>query len=234
MQTPMASAIIAGTKTETRRTRGLDFINQNPDHWELIGKTPEIDLPFDADRINPLLPVWGWRDRKDNSQTFVAQCPYGKTGDILYVRENWAARDAHNQAHLNKPPLVAIEYQATPDERLKFHLTKSVEIVVAPIGEPKKWRPSIHLPKQAARIWLKVISTHPEQLLDITEASAQAEGITFDKDSGYWFAGDAAMASDPVDCYLCLFDDINGDGAAGLNPWVWVIKFEVLSKSGRP
>lgn len=78
-------------------------------------------------------------------------------GDILYVRETW-------YRGLNR-----ILYKANYSENEKFY-TNGKEIQI-------KWRPSIHMPKEAARIWLKVKDVRVERLQEITEEQAKAEGI---------------------------------------------------------
>lgn len=84
------------------------------------------------------------------------------------------------------------------------------------------WRPSIHMPKQAARIWLKVMDVKVEQLQEITIDGCEEEGCW----SGH--NGDIFV-------FMALWDstikkaDRNRYGW-NANPWVWVIEFERCEK----
>lgn len=78
-----------------------------------------------------------------------AKPPY-QPGDILYVRETW-----------KKAPNGYYYYEDWQRDD---------------IADVTKWKPSIHMPKEAARIWLKVTDVKVERLQEITEVQAQAEG----------------------------------------------------------
>ena len=94
-----------------------------------------------------------------------------------------------------------------------------------------KWHPSIHMPKEAARIWFKVTDVKVERLQDITEEQAIKEGITcfkYDVNTGKeesaaldWFPifWDSTVKKSDSDCY-----------GWDANPWVWVIGFERCEK----
>ena len=89
----------------------------------------------------------------------------------------------------------------------------------------EKTIPSIHMPKAAARIWLEVEEVKVEMLQNISDEDAKAEGVTPD------------LATDhPKGVYYTAFSDlwtkINGNGSWLSNPWVWVVKFKVLSTTG--
>lgn len=94
-----------------------------------------------------------------------------------------------------------------------------------------KWRPSIHMPKEAARIFLRVTNMRVERLQDITPEQIDAEGC---KEYGYSAKTGELMPSSPV-YFSIAWDgtikptDILLYGWAA-NPWVWVIEFERISK----
>lgn len=125
--------------------------------------------------------------------------PY-QPGDILYVRETW-----------NK---------CGDGYRYKADWEKD------DIADITKWRPSIHMPKEATRIWLKVTDVRVEQLQEITEEQAQAEGCN------------SGMLTGPCTARgqfenLWNFTHKNSDLARcgwKANPWVWVIEFEGCEK----
>lgn len=82
-------------------------------------------------------------------------------------------------------------------------------------------RPSIHMPKEAARIWLKVTDVRVERLQDMTDDDAEAEGC-FDYTStalGFPDVWDSTIKKSDLDRY-----------GWDANPWVWVIEFERCEK----
>lgn len=129
--------------------------------------------------------------------------PY-QPGDILYVRETW--KQAPNGYYYYE------DWQRSD------------------IADITKWKPSIHMPKEAARIWLKVTDVRAERLQEITAESALLEGTDkyihlngkFDKNAiltsfmGIW--NSTIKKSD--------FDRYGWD----TNPYVWVIEFERCEK----
>jgi hypothetical protein len=88
------------------------------------------------------------------------------------------------------------------------------------------FKPSIHMPKVSARIWLKVISIRAERLDDITWQDIEKEGIVVPPNEPF----------SPTHCDLWkeLWTKINGKESLDANPWVWVIEFRILSTTGKP
>lgn len=142
--------------------------------------------------------------------------PSYQPGDIMYVRETWS-----------HPSEAEIKAGADPN----MYLYYADPLKPAAWG---KWRPSIHMPKEAARIFLRVTDVLVERLQDITENGAIEEGC-----QGA-FAGDgsaigAGWIVTPVGEFSKLWDgtinpaDRSTYGWAA-NPWVWVIEFERIGK----
>jgi len=77
------------------------------------------------------------------------------------------------------------------------------------------WKPSIHMPRYAARLFLEVKAVRVERLQDITEADAMAEGVLP-------FNNQALRAKS---YFEELWNAINGKGAWESRPWVWVYEF---------
>ena len=125
-------------------------------------------------------------------------CPYDppyQPGDILYVRETW-----------KKAPNGYYYYEDWQRDD---------------IADVTKWKPSIHMPKEAARIWLKVTDVRVERLQDMTDDDAEAEGC-FDYTStalGFPDVWDSTIKKSDLDRY-----------GWDANPWVWVIEFERCEK----
>lgn len=204
--TPMVQAILARRKTVTRRGTGLEEVNENPDAWR-IGKT------------NTRTVVFHPNDGTESTTVFIIQAMPCTVGDIIYVRESWAAVLECGGGS------SSIIYKAD-----------------FPEGKLTGWKPSLHLKREHSRIWLRVTNVTCERLQSITEESARAEGVLEYEDGTYknYFTSKGLRASDGVECLLAkgsfqsLWHSINGADSWNLNPWVWVIEFEVLSTTGRP
>ena len=84
-----------------------------------------------------------------------------------------------------------------------------------------KWRPSIHMPRWASRITLRVTNVRVERVQEISEEDALAEGVYGDEAAPF----DQATATM---CFEALWDSINAKRGYGwdANPWVWVVEFE--------
>lgn len=138
------------------------------------------------------------------------KAPY-QTGDILYVRETWKCLQA-----CYPPSHCTIEYKAGGTE--KFN-----KIIALPTTKGE-WKPSIHMPKEAARIFLRVKYCRPERLQDMVLADVLMEGVT---------EGDSYK--DTWNRWHDLWNstipaaDLSTYGWEA-NPWVWVIRFERCEK----
>lgn len=124
-------------------------------------------------------------------------------GDILYVRETWCI---NNITPLDPEWSYKADYDCTVKPYCNW-----------------EWHPSIHMPREAARIFLRVTDVRVERLQDITESEAVREGFTA---HGGNFALDEFEEAwhktlKPAARALCGWD---------ANPWVWVIEFERISR----
>lgn len=144
------------------------------------------------------------------------KCPYGQPGDVLWLRETWSDCT-------DRPDCPA--YKAGKDGWEAFH------------GD-LKWKPSIHMPKAACRLFLRVKSVRVERLQKISEKDAKAEGVLEYEDGTFknYFKTKGLRAVDGVECLLAkgsfqsLWSSINGLDSWNINPWVWVIEFERIEK----
>lgn len=124
--------------------------------------------------------------------------PY-QPGDILYVRETW------------------MDYAGLTMYKADCDIYRLDSLNFAGFG----WKPSIHMPKEAARIWLKVTNVRVERLHDITEDGAEAEGC-FDYTStalGFPDVWDSTIKKSDLDRY-----------GWEANPYVFVIEFVKIDK----
>jgi len=130
-------------------------------------------------------------------------------GDILYVRETWGYPIALNSDK---------QYVFRADEVAESGFKNDSHI----------WHPSIHMPKEAARIWLKVTSVRVERLQDITSEQICREGVEVEyphalngEEKRYAFSTlwNSTVKKSDIDTY-----------GWDANPWVWVIEFERCEK----
>lgn len=138
--------------------------------------------------------------------------PY-QPGDILYVRETW--KQAPNGYYYYE------DWQRNN------------------IADVTKWKPSIHMPKKATRIWLKVMNVRVERLQEITDEQAKREGIQYDEcPTGFTWKQETDMHNcytTPIGAMQALWNstikksDLDQHGW-DVNPWVWVIEFERCEK----
>jgi hypothetical protein len=234
--TEMVRANLEDRKTQSRRPRGLKEINYAPELWILVDRVAGIkggELHFGFGYTIESLEV--------------VKSPYGKPGDLLWFRETW------NSIH-----------DAETDQFLKYGYKADWSQGVTSHPKNKGiWSPSIHMPKAASRIWAMVEDIRVERLQDISEEEAKAEGIEkhyselfkewryrdyFDgKRRARAFAQFPEMAKqtgfgsmpwpdwrDPISSFNSLWLSINGRESWDANPWVWVIQYRILSKTGRP
>ncbi|MDR6844485.1 hypothetical protein [Flavobacterium granuli] len=205
--TPMVQGILEGIKTKTRRTKGLEKVNINPDEWKFEALCRNPDNEEDKN-LHAYFTVKG-------TETWMYQkCPYN-VGDVLWVRENFHyIHDSDTNAFLS--------YGYKADNNYKG----------------AKWKPSIHMPKVACRIFLKIKSIRVERLNEITEEDAIQEGCSkygpFGEYKGSIHPNGGAMKyraySKASRAFQCIWESINGIESWNKNPFVWVYEFEQIEK----
>lgn len=157
-----------------------------------------------------------WHDYR-NKDFIKAKSPYGVPGDQLWVRETWS--------FVGKQGVFDL-HQARPDNCTPIYRTDGTEV--------ESWFPSIHMPRWASRITLEVTGVRVEQLQDISEEDALAEGVAIDKGHIFQVAGHPQWGHiTAVGCFETLWGAINGKRAPwASNPWVWVVEFERIAPEG--
>jgi len=147
--------ILDDLKTMTRRTRGLEKINECPDDWKLWYGEQGKNVRN------------GWlRLCKADMQPVDIKCPYGQVGDRLWVMETWSVTKEWNDI----PPSLLNQF-------LDIHYKDgSFTHEIHAFFEQGKWRPSIHMPRWASRIERIITLLRVERLRAISEADAKAEG----------------------------------------------------------
>ena len=159
---------------------------------------PDMEF-YNADKRTYAVHNFADKEQMEQLSTAERTCPIC-TGDILYVRETW-----------KEAPKGYYYYEDWQKDD---------------IADVTKWKPSIHMPKEAARIWLKVTDVRVERLQEITEVQAQAEGCN----SGL-LTGACTARGQFEDLWNSTVkkSDIDRYGWDA-NPWVWVIEFERCEK----
>ena len=193
---PMVRAILEGRKTMTRRV-----VKPEGAHHLF----PFLDLPGNQ------TGEWAWCSSSHVVSKHI-HCPYGQTGDRLWVRESMLF---------------------DPDQGWRYS-ADGADVIDENYGKINQRCPSIHMPRSCCRILLEIVSVRVERLHEISEADAQAEGVErvvvgsgwrryCDPDSeevGVPPCGNARRS------FRSLRKFINGDESWNANPWVWVVEFK--------
>ena len=210
--TPMVQAVLAGRKTQTRR------LIKEAAGWDSNWKVSPID-----------------EEHLDGVQRYEMSCgtqyslPWFKSkyqpGDILYVRETWQV----------------VRYAPPGSSQLQDLYVFKADTTDFGEYEITKWKPSLFMPKAAARIFLQVTDVRAERLQDITEENAIAEGVeSFLEHNGRLYRDYSIDPEDneghnyfrnQIHSFKSLWDSINKKTSPWENnDWVWVYSFEKIQK----
>lgn len=250
----MTRALLAGTKTQTRRDLTKTF--EKYPHlvgYETDGTLKNLDgknVPH-VEFVHSLLGLWHPQNNPGGRSGWYVPLK-AAVGDRLWVREGWwiATRYTYGTTpggcEIPPPPLAhrksdPVHYAADGDPKNHGNrhygpdgLRQGSGAFAAP--DPYAvWlkKPSIHMPRWASRTTLQVTDVRVERLQDISEADAVAEGCFKGKASGRVFASAGAMHiggdewANARDWYADLWNSINGEGSWDANPWVVAYTFTV-------
>ena len=168
---------------------------------------PDMEF-YNADRRTYAVHNFVDKEHMEQLSTAERTCPIC-TGDILYVRETW-----------KKAPNGYYYYEDWQRND---------------IADVTKWKPSIHMPKEAARIWLKVTDVRVERLHEITEDGAKAEGAIDNRGFIHSPENEYDRIHTAREHFIRIWNstikksDLDRYGWDA-NPWVWVIEFEWCEK----
>lgn len=214
---PMVTALLEGKKTQTRRK--ID--------WKKV--TKQSGCTKGTLGYSEFFQSWAVYDGNNGTNISLIDAPNLKKGDVLWVRETWQHTKCLglNWEDENYGYIYRADDQPWEDY------------------EGWTWKPSIFMPKEACRIFLKVTNIRVERLHDISEKDAIAEGIeNFMPDpdqvpvyrrytatnaelkKDHW----AHVADDAQHSFFTLWESINGKESLEQNPWVWVYEFEATEK----
>ena len=220
----MVRAILAGRKTQTRRI--VDPQPTVPDADAIFCSHEDLWFVVDKNNCDIVHPI------KSAVQRW--RCRYGVTGTTLWVREAWSPDHA---AFYPNFPIVHRADSIDPRESCLTDVDHPGQ-VWSPEQKawyPFKWRPSIHMPRSACRLTLRVKNIRIERLSAITEEDALAEGIEKvpQSDGPHEFGYRAPIDNAETyrfakSAFIDLWDSINGEDHKTrwkANPWVWRIEF---------
>lgn len=212
MQGPLVIQSLEGKKTNTRRIlKPQPF--RDGDDGTLVWKEGRVLTP---DRV-------------------AQNCPYGKPGDLLWVRENWKPdTDGDVSCISYEADKSSIHIENTQEAANRWLEARRTEEQY-PYLRPTRWRPSIHMPRWASRLTLEIENVSIEQLQEITNSDALREGVEFrDGCYGVWRPNGTMVCGggdDAIDAFRCLWININGTGSWDKNPWVWVVRYKAHKKN---
>lgn len=207
--TDMVRAILDGRKTVTRR------VCKDGNDFTV----PDMSF-YDAGKRTYAVHNYADKEHTDKLSLVERTCPICP-GDILYIRETFKR---------NRDGYSGIDFEG-------YIYRADCKTVFKDPYNP--WTPSIHMPKEVARIWLKVTDVRVERLHDMTPDDCSEEGIRFyDCPAGFTWKSNTDMKNcyieavgamkalwnstvKKTDLYLYGWDT---------NPWVWVIEFERCEK----
>ena len=217
--TEMVRAILDGRKTCTRR------ICKDANEYTV----PDMDF-YNADRRTYEVNNFADNEQMEQLSTAERTCPICP-GDILYVRETWEHFDCcccEGDEHGNC-------YQEPQQNILNKSYGCYMYRATDEIYGDARWHPSIHMPKEAARIWLKVTDVRVERLQSITEDGAKAEGAIDNRGFIHSPENEYDRIHTAREHFIKIWNstikksDIDRYGWDA-SPWVWVIEFERCEK----
>lgn len=213
MQSDMVISVLRkiDPKTNTRRTAGLDSVNECPDDWD-INKTPSSNI-YAVSHI-----------KKDTS--FFIKCPYGVVGDRLWIREKQRVLDVGERLGSK---IIKVKYEADGTESNWLVYPERLK------GIPKVGNCLTYGGyRESSRINLEITDIRVERLQDITEVDAKAEGalqmILKEGQFIYEFDKSGNRIGTFKKGFNYLWNSINEKRGLGwdFNPWVWVVEFKLV------
>lgn len=199
----MVNSILGVRKTQTRRV-----IKPQPsggEQFHLMGWDWSQGHCQFGDEKGPIYPE--------------IHCKYGKPGDRLWVKENWAIAE-----HVSLG--VGISYPKDPETGNAVMFKATYKNESFPEFIPK-WISSRFMPRWARRITLEIVNIRVERVQEISEKDAKVEGAPLGRVLGW---GRLGMQSHR-EGFIELWDSINAKRGYGwdVSPWVWVIEFKRIT-----
>jgi hypothetical protein len=216
---PMVRALLAGTKTQTRR------LVSKPEYYGC----PTGDCPHEKQA-----------ECDASMAALVGEIARYQPGDRVYVREHWSSHAAFDGIAPRDLKRGSMIYT-----RADGHWHNNGDADGEPFG---RHRQAMHMPRWASRLWLEVYEVRVQRLQDIDEADALAEGIIHEwviigancnggvhsEEWGdrYWHGAgddDTERYECPIDAYAALWDSLHTELGTRWadNPWIVAYSFTV-------
>lgn len=212
----MVRALLEGRKTQTRR---VIKPNKKFPHHNIC----RPNLAFFDHQV--------WFHGEYESVGVMVDAPYS-VGDLLWVKETWRG-------------IVQINAPWEPNEEGVARYTPNrsscvgIEFKASHVSNNEPWRASIHMPRWASRLTLRITNVRAERLQDISEIDAQAEGVRSEEFMRHLlWSGRGSERPTLPSAKRAFLDHIwtglygeHETKSVGANPWVWVYEFEVIHKN---
>lgn len=212
----MVRALLDGRKTQTRRVMKVQPSCDGMQVATCVAST-------DKARVNK----YHWVKMAGNGYSYehkddeYFKCPFGKTGELLWVRETFCLEGSESYEPV---PLIP-HYRASLEDLNEGQ----------PLNDDRiRWKPSIFMPKWASRITLEITNVRVERLQDISREDALAEGCAHPLEGmemASYIMQNADYVADEKTSFARLWQSINGVDSWEANPWVWVLEFKVHHKN---
>lgn len=211
----LSAKVPTGEKTMTRRV-----INPQPDDVILAGENYERKVP--VTNKSKLAKKYGVPSS--------ISCRFGGPGDLLYLKENhkiWYDINDHIAVEymdgatnaFYKKELALVDLRKVLKRKSLGH--RKIYGNVSSVWKSATKVSKLFMPEWAARTWMRITDIYPEELGEISEEDAIAEGV-------WWPAGFDPEEDTPSFMFTHLWESIHGSWNPDL--WVWVIKWEVIEK----
>lgn len=211
-QADMIRAYLEGRKNQTRRVKGLQAINQEPDNWQLIFIPEHQGVRFIS---------FG---HKETYQVVHLNMPYGGKDDTLYFKETWKMFEREKDGR------DFLHYRADDAKVDQTWWTEHDWCRPDPVWHKERvfenWQPSMFMPRICSRFReVPIVEVRVERLQDISASDCMNEGVGESFAASRWNV-ESRWQEEQRNLYLSLWDSINGKTLpASKNPWVWVYEF---------
>jgi hypothetical protein len=206
--TLMVQAILEDRKSKTRRVcKPQPVIN--------LADKRQVAIP--VNRMHGMIDTLGFCSVDD----YIKHKAHYQVGDIMYVLETWKCNSFND-----KTKALAITFKAGGQAEAWFYDADRYE-QFKKFYFKKGWQSPYFMPQETARLFLRITEVRAEQLQDITEEDAQAEGVKA-------YGQNNCSGTSARIAFAELWDGLNEKRGYGWreNPWVWVYTFERCEKPG--
>lgn len=215
LSAPMVRALGAGQKTQTRR--GITLHNSVIERFEGWTKAQVWEmLDFSRAKVNMQGQLYvPFKAGVTTLKMAIEVKPRVQAGDVIWWKETWTPAESDGGPVISYRAGGTMMHCAKGDKRNGTWEEFVVPGHAGTVYDFDQWRPSIFMPRWAARYTSDVIGAWPERLQEISWDDAVAEGCP-----GY-----RPTQDEPTQQYQRLWNEINGPGSWEANPLVWVYEF---------